>query len=332
MNNSASTDVKATAPESAKETAQGTGEPVPASESYLRSLGRIFYSSATAWMSHRAASKGAALALYTLFSLAPILILVVAVASRFFDQDTVKQQLLQQLSMLIGQDGGDVIKGILAGPKQQHDSLTAGLISGGLLLVSATSAFAELKDSLDELWEIPPSQGSGIWAFLRERFLSFGLLLVLTLMLLISLAVSTGLAAAASRWNVLGGDAAFQVLATALSDAVAFAIVTLLFAVIYKYLPATRIAWSDVLVGSLLTAVLFMIGKIAIGLYLGHGGFNTTYGAAGSIVALITWIYYSAQIFFYGSLFTHEYAFRIGSRTRDRQRAKSQSTVAAVSK
>jgi membrane protein len=141
---------------------------------------------------------------------------------------------------------------------------------------------------------------------------------VLTLMLLASLAVSTGLAALQNNWNWGAGDSGVKLFARYLSDAIAFAIVTLLFAVIYKYLPATRVAWRDVLVGSLLTAVLFMAGKWAIGLYLGHGNFSTSYGAAGSIVALITWIYYSAQIFFYGSLFTHEYAFRIGSRTRRR--------------
>lgn len=283
--------------------------------SYVKSLGRIASSAANAWSSHRAASKGAALALYTLFSLAPILVLVVSITSVFFGEETVKQMLLEQMSGLIGPQGSDAIKTILSGAHQESDSVIAGIISGMLVLISATSAFAELKDSLDELWEIPKTDGSGIWAFLRERFLSFGLLLVLALMLLASLVVSAALSALGNIWGDIGPDSYFQLFAQFVSSAVSFLIVTLLFAVIFKYLPATHIAWRDVFVGALLTAVLFMAGKAAIGLYLGHGNFSSSYGAAGSIVALITWIYYSAQIFFYGSLFTHEYAMRIGSRS-----------------
>jgi membrane protein len=290
--------------------------PTPA-PSYLAALGQVLMAAVQAWLRHRAASKGAALALYTLFSLAPILILVVALASLFFDQDSVKQLLQEQIGGLIGTQGGEAIKAILANASLQSNSVTAGIISGVVVLVSATSAFAELKDSLDELWEIPPAQGSGIWVFLRERFLSFGLLLVLALMLLASLAVSTALAALGDRW--IGADNTVRIVTLVLSNGLAFVIVSVLFAAIYKYLPAAPIAWRDVIVGALLTAVLFMAGKVAIGFYLGHGGFSNAYGAAGSIVALITWIYYSAQIFFYGALFTHEYALKLGSHRHKRQ-------------
>lgn len=283
-------------------------QPAP---SYIAALRQVLVAAFQAWLRHRAASKGAALALYTLFSLAPILILVVALASLFFDQDAVKTLLQEQIGGLIGKQGGDAIKAILANASMQSNSVAAGIISGVVILISATSAFAELKDSLDELWEIPPAAGSGIWAFLRERFLSFGLLLVLTLMLLASLAVSTALAALGDLWT--GADSAVKIVTLVVSNGLAFVIVSVLFAAIYKYLPATPIAWRDVIVGALLTAVLFMAGKVAIGFYLGHGGFSNAYGAAGSIVALITWIYYSAQIFFYGALFTHEYALKLGS-------------------
>jgi membrane protein len=287
----------------------------PAGESYLKSLYRVALAAGNAWMEHRASSKGAALALYTLFSLAPMLVLIVAVVGIFYGAETVRELLLQQMSGLIGAEGSDAIKAILAGTEQHTDGVVAGVISGVIVLISATSAFAELKDSLDELWEVPKPEGSGVWLFLRERVLSFGLLLVLMLMLLASLGVSTALAALGNLWQ--GSGSGYEAFAQALSNVVAFVILTAVFAVIYKFLPATRIAWKDVFVGALLTAILFMIGKAAIGLYLGHGNFSSAYGAAGSIVALITWIYYSAQIFFYGSLFTHEYAFRIGSRNQD---------------
>jgi membrane protein len=283
-------------------------------ESYPKALFHIAISAAKAWSSHRAASKGAALALYTLFSLAPLLVLVVALAGLFFGPDAVRQLLVEQMSALMGSQGADAIKTILAGTRHESANTIAGLVSAALVLVSATSAFAELKDSLDELWEVPRSQSSGLWGLIRERFLSFGLILVLVLMLMTSLVVSTALAALGSLWQ--GGDGElWKAVAQVASNIVSFAIVTGLFAVIFKYLPATKIAWKDVFIGALLTAALFTIGKFAIGLYVSHADISSTYGAAGSVVILITWIYYSAQIFFYGALFTHEYAVKLGSRS-----------------
>lgn len=278
---------------------------------YLSALVKIAGAAANAWLERRAASKGAALTLYVLFSLAPMLILVVALASLFFDEATVRTALLTQLGSLTGDQGGDALKAIIDGARQDNDGVAASIISGVIVLVTATSAFAELKESLDELWQIPPSKGSGIWLFFRERVLSFGLLLVLALMLMMSLTINAGLAALQGSWaDPTDPGKLLQYAFAGLS----MLIVTLIFAFIYKYLPATRIAWGDVIVGAILTALLFMGGKVLIGLYLGHGNFSTSYGAAGSIVALITWIYYSAQIFFFGALFTHEYAITLGSR------------------
>ena len=281
-----------------------------------RALLAVFRASGEAWLAHRAASKGAALALYMLFSLAPMLVLVVAVTSVFFDAEAVRTLLLAQMSGLIGPQGGDAVKAIITGAHQQSGGVMASVISGVIVLISSTSAFAELKDSLDELWEVPAQPGSGIVAMLRERLLSFGLLLVIALMLMASLAVSAGLAAFDTLWQRHGASEAVTLFSQVIANLVAFGIVTVLFAVIFKYMPATRIAWRDVLLGAGLTAILFMVGKFAIGLYLGHGNFSSSYGAAGSIVALITWIYYSAQIFFYGALFTHDYAVMLGSRRR----------------
>ena len=278
---------------------------------YLSALPKLAAAAGSAWLTRRAASKGAALTLYVLFSLAPMLMLLVALASLWFDEEQVRTALLNELGALTGAQGGEALKTIIAGAKQDSDGVVAGIISGVIVLVTATSAFAELKESLDELWQIPPAKGSGIWLFLRERILSFGLLLVLALMLMMSLAVNAGLAAMQGGWA--DPDDPGKLLQYAFG-ALSMVIVTVIFAFIYKFLPATRIAWGDVIVGSILTAILFMAGKVLIGLYLGHGDFSSSYGAAGSIVALITWIYYSAQIFFFGALFTHEYATTLGSR------------------
>jgi membrane protein len=285
-------------------------------ESKPKALFHIAISAAKEWSAHRAASKGAALALYTLFSLAPMLLLVVTIAGFFFGEDTVRTLLIEQLSGLMGAQGADAVKTILGGTKQDSGGLMAGIISAALVLISATSAFAELKDSLDELWEVPPSKASGIWAFIRERILSFGLILVLVLMLMTTLAVSTALAA---MEGVFGGGSTGTVLKTitmVVTHLVSFAVVTGLFATIFKYLPGVKIAWKDVFIGSVITAVLFIVGKFGIGLYVANADISSSYGAAGSVVVLITWIYYSAQIFFYGSLFTHEYAMKLGSRAQ----------------
>ena len=279
--------------------------------SYFHALAQMARAAAEAWLGRRASSKGAALTLYVLFSLAPMLMLVVALASIFFDEAAVRSALLTELGGLTGSQGGDALKAIIAGARREDEGLAASIISGVIVLITATSAFAELKESLDELWQIPPSEGSGVWLFVKERILSFGLLLVLALMLMMTLAVNAGLAAMQGSWADPSDPG--KLLQYALAG-LSMVIVTVIFAFIYKYLPATPIAWGDVIVGAILTAILFMGGKVLIGLYLGHGDFGNAYGAAGSIVALITWIYYSAQIFFFGALFTHEYAMTLGSR------------------
>lgn len=291
------------------------------SESKPKAMFHLAVSAAKEWSSHRAASKGAALALYTLFSLAPMLVLVVTIAGLFFGEDSVRQALLQQMSGLMGEQGGQAIGTILEGARREDAGLIAGLISIALVLVSATSAFSELKASLDELWEVPPEKSAGIWAFVRDRVLSFGLILVLALMLLISLAVSTALAAMDSIWP--GGEGSpLKVISMVVSQLVSFGIVAGLFAVIFKYLPGAAIAWKDVAVGAIITAVLFIVGKTGIGMYVASADISSGYGAAGSVVILITWVYYSAQIFFYGALFTHEYAVKLCSRSQPEDTAR----------
>ncbi|MDB5728572.1 MAG: YihY/virulence factor BrkB family protein [Noviherbaspirillum sp.] len=285
-------------------------------ESYPKALFHVAISAAKEWSAHRASSKGAALALYTLFSLAPMLVLVLTIAGFFFGEDNVRELLLEQMSGLMGAQGADAIETILAGTRRDNDGLLAGIISAALVLISATSAFAELKDSLDELWEVPPSTESGLWAMVRERFLSFGLILVLAFMLLASLAVSTALAALDGLWGGGSTGTVLQAVSVVISHLVSFLIVTGLFAVIFRYLPAVKLVWKDVVIGAVITSVLFFIGKLLITTYIAKADISSSYGAAGSVVVLITWIYYSAQIFFYGSLFTHEYAMKLGSHAK----------------
>ncbi len=276
----------------------------------LRSLLDVAIAAAKDWSNRRAASKGAALALYTLLSMGPMLVLVLSFIAFFVDRDTAQRLIVDQLQALVGDQGGAVVKGMLSAQDDEKKGLIAGLVSSALVLVSATTAFGELKGSLDELWDVKATAGSGVWNLLRERFLSLGLLLVLGLMLLSSLVVSAGLAAVTGAF----GDSLGSVLAKVAAGTITFVVLMVLFSVIFKFLPAVKLAWRDVIVGAAVTSLLFMLGKTAIGLYLGHGGASNAFGAASSLVALIVWMYYSAQIFFYGALFTHDYATTIGSR------------------
>jgi membrane protein len=263
---------------------------------------------ATRWSDHRASSKGAALALYMVFSLAPILVLVIAIAGTFFGEDAVRAQLVGQIRGLTGQQGAEVIQTVLASAQHSNSNAAAAIISAVLLMFSATTAFAELKQSLDDLWDVPKAATTGVWRQVRSRLLSFGLVLVLALFLLISLAVNAGMAALQNSWNSYWVESAFSALALWASEVFSFAVVVMLFAVIFKLLPSVKIRWRDVFPGAVVTAVLFLIGKFFIGLYLGKGSVASSYGAAGSVVALILWIYYSAQIFFFGAAFTRQYA------------------------
>ncbi|ARP79905.1 hypothetical protein CAL12_03080 [Bordetella genomosp. 8] len=273
---------------------------------------RLLIASGKQWSEHRASSKGAALALYTIFSLAPMLILVIAVAGAFFGEQAVRSELVGQLRDLMGDRGAEVIQIVLASAHESNSGLAATIMSIAVLIFSATTAFAELKESLDELWDVRGKGRSGVHGMVRSRLLSFGLVLVLALFLLISLTVNAGLSAAHSYYGALWTNSAFAMVAEVLSWIFSFAVVAALFAVIYKLLPNAVIPWGHVLPGAIVTAALFLLGKWGIGLYLGRGAVASAYGAAGSVVALLLWIYYSAQIFFFGAIFTRQYALYMG--------------------
>ncbi len=278
---------------------------------YSRELLRVMRCAVSEWLDHRASSKGAALAFYTLFSMAPILVLVIAIAGFFYGPEAAQGQLINELRGLVGKQGAETIQAILAGARNKEDGLFATIVAGVLLLVGATSVFSELKDSLDEIWDVPPPKNAGFWDLVRTRLLSFGLILVLGFLLMVSLVVSAALAVVE---NFIGGmwkEAA--VIMGWVASGISFLVIAVLFGTIYKLLPRIHLSWHDVTIGALGTAAMFTLGKFGIGLYIGNSGAADSFGAAGSLIALLLWVYYSAQIFFLGAEFARQYALKLGS-------------------
>lgn len=271
----------------------------------------VFTCSILEWFTQRGGSKGAAVAFYTLFSMAPILVLAIAIAGAVFGTQAARGEIFAQLTGLVGPNGAQAIESLLANAHNPDISHTATIIATIFLLIGATTVFAELKDSLDEIWHVPMARQSGWIEVIRVRVLSFGLVLVLAFLLLVSLVVSAGLALLERYWGGLWKDAAF--ILQPIANIVSFAVIACLFAVIYKTLPQIKLSWRDVSIGALGTAGLFIFGKYLIGIYLGNSGVANSYGAAGSLVALLLWVYYSAQIFFLGASFTRQYALWFGT-------------------
>jgi membrane protein len=265
----------------------------------------------TEWMEHRAASKGAALAYYSLFSLAPILVLVIAIAGFFYGQEAAQGQLIHELRGLVGPQGAETIQAILAGARNHDSGVVATVVASVLLVVGATSAFSELKDSLDEIWGVPAPKDASWWDTVRTRLLSFGLILTLGLLLMTSLVVSAALTLVESFLGNIWHDA--TIVMGWVASGFGFLVIAVLFGTVYKLLPRIKLSWHDVTIGALGTAVLFTLGKYAIGLYIGNSGTTSSFGAAGSLIALLLWVYYSAQIFFLGAEFARQYAIQMGS-------------------
>lgn len=285
---------------------------------WLKRLKIVLFESLTSWVDHRASSKGAALAFYTLFSMTPILVVVIAVAGYFFGAEAAQGEIVTQMQGLVGPNGAQAIQALLAAAQDPASGLVAILVASVLLLLGATTVFAELKGSLDEMWGINTLGQSAFSVLLRTRLLSFGMVLVLVLafLLLVSLVVSAALSMLERHaGGVLGSSAVF--LAT-ISSLISFGVIACMFAVIYKTLPDAPLTWRDVWIGAAFTAGLFSLGKYAIGLYLGNSGVASSFGAAGSLIALLLWVYYSAQIFFLGAEFTRHYALWFGSLQDER--------------
>ena len=278
---------------------------------FSRQVVHVMRCAVTEWLAHRASSKGAALAFYTLFSLAPILVLVIAIAGFFYGTDAAQGQLLDELRGLVGKQGAETIQAILAGARNKESGKLATIIATVLLLVGATSAFAELKDSLDEIWDVPPPRDATWWDTVRTRLLSFGLILTLGLLLMFTLVVSAALSVLEKYLGGMWHSA--TIILGWVAWAVSFLVIAVMFGAIYKLLPRVKLSWHDVTIGALGTAIMFTVGKFAIGLYIGNSGTTSSFGAAGSLIALLLWVYYSAQIFFLGAEFARQYALQMGS-------------------
>lgn len=272
----------------------------------------MFVAAGKAWVDDYAPSMGAAISYYTVFSIAPLLVIVIAVAGALFGREAVQGLISDQLSGLIGGEGARFVENLVAAASDTDKGLVAGIISFFVLLVGATTVFAELQSALDRIWHVPESKKpSGVWAVLRARLLSFGLILGLAFLLMASLVVSTALAAfGAWAGGLMPG---WETVLHGINTAVSLGVFTLLFAMIFKLLPSTDIAWRDVWIGAFATAVLFEIGKLLIGLYIGKSGMTESFAAAGSLVVLLAWVYYAAQIFLLGAEFTKVYADEHGS-------------------
>jgi membrane protein len=265
------------------------------------------------WLDDDVPSMGAALAYYTLFSLAPLLLIVIAVAGLVFGQEAARGEIEQQLRALIGEPGAGAVQALLASVGEPAESRLATLVGVVLLLIGATTVFGELQNALDRIWRVPATAPVSGWLhLLRARMLSFGMILVIGFLLMVSLVLSAALATMERFWSPLFGG--WITIASFSNAAAGFALVTAMFALIYKVMPRAQVEWRDVWTGALFTALLFSLGKALIGAYIGRSGVVSAFGAAGSLVVVLLWVYYSAQIFLIGAEFTWVYANLFGSR------------------
>ena len=271
----------------------------------LRTAVSVLKATASAWGEDNVPRLGAALAYYTLFSLAPLLIIVIAVSSLVFGEDAAHGRIASEINGLVGEKGAEAIQAMLQNAGAQKSSgIVATVVGLATLLFGASGVFGELQDALNTIWGVKARSGRGIVDIVRSRFFSFAMVLGIVFLLLVSLVVSAALAA-------LGKFGSGRVPTTLLHGVdlvVSIGVVAVLFAMIFKIMPDVRIAWRDVWVGAFATSILFTVGKILIGLYLGRSGIGSAFGAAGSLVVVLVWIYYSAQILFIGAELTKAYA------------------------
>jgi membrane protein len=264
------------------------------------------------WSEDKAPQLGASLAFYSAISIAPLLVIALSIAAFFLGEEAARGKVIEEFQGLVGSEGGKAIEDMIASANKPGAGLIATLLSIATLLFGASGVFGQLQDALNTIWEVKPKPGRGILGFVRDRFLSFAMVLGVAFLLLVSLLLTTAIAAIGLSDDTLPNS--LQWLAQVVNFAVSFAVISALFAMIFKLLPDVRMSWNDVWLGAIVTAVLFTIGKLAIGLYLGHSSMASSYGVAGSFVVLLVWTYYSAQILFFGAELTQVYANTYGSR------------------
>ena len=273
----------------------------------------LIKASLSAWINDYAPSMGAALSYYTVFSLAPLLVIVVSLAGLVFGTDAVRGEVFGQIAGLMGPEAAKGIQDMLASISKPSTGIVGAIVGVVVLLIGATTVFGELQDALDRIWRAPVRvKSSGLWTLVRTRLLSFGMILGVAFLLLVSLVASAAVAALGKWWG--GWFAGWELVAQIVNVVVGFGLTTAVFALIYKVMPRVKVGWGDVWVGAAVTALLFTIGRFLIGLYIGKTGVASGFGAAGSVAVVFVWVYYSAQIFLVGAEFTWVYAQRMGSR------------------
>jgi membrane protein len=278
----------------------------------LREWRELLVQTASDWSEDKVPRLGAALAFYTALSMAPLLVISLRVAALFFGDEAAAGEVERQGQAYVGKQGAEALQAMIENAHQEDSGTIAAVLGVVTLLFGASGVFGQLQDSLNTIWEVQPKPGRGVWGFLRDRFLSFAMVMGCAFLLLVSLVVSTALSAATKFTAGFGEE--FQWVGMLINFVVSFAVVTGIFALTFKMVPDVKIDWRDVWIGAVITALLFVIGKFALGLYLGRSSMASSYGVAGSLIVLLVWVYYTAQIVFFGAEFTQVYANRYGRR------------------
>ena len=295
----------------------------------LRQAWALVKGAVSAWLDDDAPSMGAALSYYTVFSLAPLLLIVISIAGLMFGTEAVRGEVFGQLNGLMGEDAARAVEGLLAGVSKPSRGIAGSVIGAGVLLIGATTVFGELQNALDRIWRAPARDKSGgLWRLLRTRLLSFGMILGIAFLLMVSLVLGALIAALGRWWG--GAFGSWEMLAQMVNTLISFALTSSVFAMIYKLMPRVKVRWHDVLLGAVVTALLFTVGKFLIGLYIGKSAVASSFGAAGSLVIVFIWVYYSAQIFLMGAEFTWVYARTFGSLREPAKTVAGASTTASA--
>jgi membrane protein len=292
----------------------------------VKSIVTLFKETFSEFMEDKAPRLGAALAYYTIFSIAPLLLIAIAIAGLVYGKQNAQHDVLGQLKGVFGDAAAKSIQEMLASAAKPKSGRIASIVGGITLLFGAAGVFGQLKDALNTIWNVEPKKGGGFLAMLKDRFLSFAMVFGIAFLLLVSLVLDAALSAAGKFAGLPGGEGPWQILQLVVS----FGVITVLFACIFRFLPDTKVEWRDVWYGAAFTSFLFVIGKFALGIYFGKSAVGSAYGAAGSLVLLLVWIYYSAQILFFGAEFTQVYARHHGSRQGAAAAAASASEAAAA--
>jgi len=276
----------------------------------FKTIYQVFNDTIRACINDNIVAQGAALSYYTIFAIAPLFIIALMIAGYWFGEEAARRELFGQVNQLVGKEGGDAIQSLVAAANKSRAGTWATWIASGTLAMAATGVFAQLQNSLNALWRVQHVRGKGLRNFIRHRLLSFAMVLGVGFLLLVSLICSAGLSALGNfMGDYVSGK---EILLKVLNFAISLGMITALFTMIFKFLPDVKIAWRDVWLGGFITAILFNVGKFLIGIYIGRSSISSVYGTMGSLVVLLVWVYYSAQILFFGAQFTQVYASRSG--------------------